>query len=100
MTWLRAEFTPPVVVAQPPPSLQDISSYAARGGWTGEGGFWRRAGIWWMRLVGAPVTTIAYYAAWFAQRPGRAATVAALYAVLAHTTPGRWLPLPWPSWLP
>lgn len=92
-------WTPPVVWTQVPPSLAELRAYAWSGPWTAERGFFRRAGIWWYRLAGWPVTSVCRYVEWIAQRPGRAATVAGIYVLLAHTTPGQYV-LPWPSWLP
>ncbi|KWX04622.1 hypothetical protein TH66_00235 [Carbonactinospora thermoautotrophica] len=97
--WLAGELTPPTVWADPPASLREISRYAHHGAWTTETGAWRTAGVWWCRLVAIPVSTLAYYTAWIAQRPSRTVVVTVLYVVAAHTTPGRVL-LPWPAWLP
>lgn len=96
---LAGYWTPPAVVVDRPASLSELAAYASTGAWTSQRGFWRVAGIWWFRLVGLPVTVAAYYGAWIAQRPGRALVLAVLYALLAHTGPGRWL-LPWPTWAP
>ncbi|WP_066890752.1 hypothetical protein [Carbonactinospora thermoautotrophica] len=96
---LAGELTPPTVWADRPASLREISRYARHGAWTTETGAWRTAGVWWCRLVAIPVSTLAYYTAWIAQRPSRTVVVTVLYVVAAHTTPGRVL-LPWPAWLP
>jgi hypothetical protein len=97
-TWTAAEFRPPTVWTDSPASVAALLEYAKTADWAAPGGPWRAAGIWWARLIGIPLTVLAYYAAWIVQRPGRFLTVLFLYALLAQTTPGRWL-LPWPNFL-
>lgn len=98
--WFGHEFRPPLVWTERPASLSDLSAYAWSGGWTGLGGPARIAGVWWYRLVGIPLSTVAYYAAWLAQRPSRFFVALFLYTLLAQTSVGRAV-LPWPhfGWL-
>ena len=93
---LAAYWRPPSVVAEPPATLLELIAYARDGEWTRQDGPLRALGIGYSWLAVA-ATTVLYYAAWIVQRPGRLATVSVLYALLAHTPPGAWLP--WPGWL-
>ena len=99
--WSRhlEDLTPPTVWADKPASLQELTLYARHAAWTSQTGFLRGCGVAWCWLVAVPISTLAYYLAWLAQRPSRTLVVALLYAVIAHTGPGRWL-LWWPTWLP
>ncbi len=77
-----ADLTPPAVWKEQPASLSKLASYAHKAAWTRrDAGFIRSLGIWWCRLVGLPVTVACRYLEWIAQRPGRAATVAALIVI-------------------
>lgn len=99
--WSRQleDLTPPTVWADCPASLRELALYARHSAWGPQNGFIRGCGVWWCRLIGIPVSTVAYYIAWIAQRPSRTFVTVLLCAVLAHTKFGGWL-LPWPSWLP
>lgn len=89
-------WTPPQVWAERPESLTQILRYAREGEWTAVDSFARYLGILWS-WVAVAVSTVAYYAAWIVQRPGRTFTFLLIYVPLAHTPVGAWLP--WPSWL-
>lgn len=88
----RAYWTPPEILTKRPPTVAALAAYARRGAWTRDlDGPIRRAGVWWFRLVGVPVTVMCRFAEWVWQRPGRALTASTLFVLFAHTTPGRWL---------
>jgi hypothetical protein len=93
---LGTYWTPPQVWTEPPASLAEILRYAREGEWIAVDSFARYLGILWSWLA-VVLSTLAYYAAWIVQRPGRFFTFALLYGLLAHTSVGGWLP--WPSWL-
>jgi hypothetical protein len=95
---LSRRLTPPEPWRHRPASLAAMSRYAHQGGWTGNGGPLRFAGVWYFRLVAVPVAVITHYLAWIVARPSRLATALLVYTVLAHIGPLRWL-LWWPSWL-
>lgn len=88
----RAYWTPPEILTKRPPAVSALSAYAKAGAWTRQvDGPIRRAGVWWFRLIGVPVTVACRFAEWVWQRPGRAIPVLVLCKVLALTTPGAWL---------
>lgn len=93
--------TPPEPWQHRPASLAMLYRYAKRGGWAGPDSGARKAMTWWVRLVAIPITVLCHYTAWIVARPGRAATVAVLWAVLMQIRPLRAAAdavLPWPAW--
>lgn len=59
-------------VSQRPPSLLEHVAYAQRGEWTDEiDGGRRHTAVLFAWLIAIPVSTVAYFAAWAAARPGR-----------------------------
>lgn len=88
-------WTPPEPTSRPA-TVPEVVRYARYGEWTQETGPLRVIGIGYSWLAVA-ITTGLYYAAWIVQRPGRLVTFLFLYALLAQTPIGAWLP--WPGWL-
>src|SRR5262249_19045293 len=88
---LRGYWTPPTGWADAPASLRAVARYARYGAWTKQQGPLRVLGIAYSWLALAATTGL-YYAAWIVQRPGRLTTCAIVYALVAHTPLGAWLP--------
>lgn len=92
---LEATFRPPLVWTEAPASLSELAAYAFDGEWAGSNWFARFLGEWWCRLVAIPSSTVAYYAAWILQRPGRALTLVLIYFTVSQSDFGSWLPWLW-----
>lgn len=90
-----AGLRPPAVWTQPPASLQALVRYADDAPWADKTGSIRAAGRVWCRVIAVPVSVVAYYTAWLAQRPSRFLVLLVLYVVIAHTSAGSWLPWIW-----
>lgn len=95
--WPRIEalFRPPAVWTKPPASLSAVWRYADEGAWTTKKGFWRNANKVWCRLVAIPISSVAYYLAWFVQRPTRLFFGLVAYFVLTRVGLLSWLPWFW-----
>ena len=75
----------PTVWSEPPATLSSLLVYARHGAWIGPGSkFWRGLGVLWCVLIAIPVSTLAYYLAWFCQRPGRLMTLAVVVLAIWH----------------
>jgi hypothetical protein len=75
----------PTVWSEPPATLSSLLLYARHGAWVGPGSrFWRGLGVLWCVLFAIPVSTAAYYLAWFCQRPGRLVTGVVVGLALWH----------------
>jgi hypothetical protein len=75
----------PTVWSEPPATLASLLVYARHGAWVGPGSkFWRALGVLWCALIAIPVSTLAYYLAWFCQRPGRLITGVVVAVALWH----------------
>lgn len=75
----------PTVWSESPATLSSLLVYARHGAWVGPGStFWRGLGVVWCVLIAIPVSTTAYYAAWFCQRPGRLMTLAVVVLAIWH----------------
>jgi len=75
----------PTVWSEPPATLSSLLIYARHGAWIGPGSkFWRALGVLWCLLIAIPVSTAAYYFAWFCQRPGRLLTGVVVVLALWH----------------
>ncbi|MEV4212630.1 hypothetical protein [Micromonospora sp. NPDC049662] len=102
---LSRYWTPPKLWGEAPASLEDLSTYAHRGEWTGKTGGPRFAGIWYWRLIGLPITAICRRLEFVAQRPGRLITVLVVFVLVGRSTYGHtalsWIatPLGWLAWL-
>ena len=92
---IEALFRPPGVWTDPPASLDAVWRYADEGAWTTKKGFWRKANKVWCRCVAIPFSAVAYYLAWFVQRPTRLITGLFLYFVLTRLGLLSWLPWFW-----
>ncbi len=75
----------PTVWSEPPATLVSLLIYARHGAWIGPGSkFWRALGVLWCALIAIPVSTGAYYLAWFCQRPGRLLTGVVVALAIWH----------------
>jgi hypothetical protein len=75
----------PTVWSEPPATLASLLLYARHGAWVGPGSkFWRGLGVLWCVLFAIPVSTAAYYLAWFCQRPWRLVTGVVVVLALRH----------------
>lgn len=75
----------PTVWSEPPATLSSLLIYARHGAWIGPGStFWRGLGFLWCVLIAIPVSTLAYYFAWFCQRPGRLLTGVVVVLAIWH----------------
>ncbi|ADD45875.1 hypothetical protein [Stackebrandtia nassauensis] len=86
---------PPSVWTEAPASLAALVRYADTAPWADKAGPIRTMGKLWCRVISVPVSVIAYYIAWLTQRPSRFITAVIVYAVIAHTSIGSWLPWLW-----
>jgi hypothetical protein len=75
----------PTVWSEPPATLSSLLVYARHGAWVGPGSrFWRGLGFLWCVLIAIPISTLAYYVAWFCQRPGRLLTGVVVALAIWH----------------
>lgn len=88
----RTYFTPPSVLTDAPESIPDKRRYAREGDWTAsENGPIRKLGVGYWRLIALPVSVVADYVKWIADRPGRAVIVFTLWKLLILNDPGPWV---------
>uniref|UniRef100_UPI003F4936FB hypothetical protein n=1 Tax=Actinokineospora sp. CA-119265 TaxID=3239890 RepID=UPI003F4936FB len=96
---LRQWARPPDVVAEPPPTWEQLRWRGAHGDQVAREGWTRAAAQAWTLGVTLPVRALVIWLDWIARCPSRTAVAVVLYTLLAHLPIGAWL-LPWPEFLP
>lgn len=87
-----AYFTPPSILTDAPESIPAKRRYARSGDWIASvDGPIRKLGIGYWRVIALPVSVVAGYVTWIADRPGRALIVYGLWRMVIGNPPGPWL---------
>lgn len=93
--WIKrfgAYFTPPAVLAEQAPAVDQIKAYAHRAAWTSRtDGPVRAVGIGWCYLIAIPMTVWSRIREWVWQRPARALVVLVTVKALTFLPPVGWL---------